>query len=382
MSLKVMWCSNSPHTGTGYGIPTRHVVQHLKNLGHEVAIQAFYGVQGNALNWGDVTLYPGQGHIYGADAIGAHARHFGAELVVTLIDNWVLPNQYHKAFECPWLEWFPVDGEPVPEKSIYMARQAEYPAVFSQHGVHAMHAAGVNVNYLPYGIDCSIFKPRDKAEAREELGLDPDVWLAVTVAANKGYPARKAWPEILMAWREFSSVHDDVALYLHTRIKHIAKEGIDFVPLIKSLGLDGKVAFADQDALAVGYDNDDLATLYQAADVMLLPSMGEGFGLPVAEAQACGCPVITQACSSMTELTVNGIAIPAGQPFWVPVLNYWWHTPRVGDIVAALDAIYSRGDDEVANAQGAAFFHENYDWPVLFEQYWSPLLERIEAERW
>lgn len=379
--MKVLFCSNSPHVSSGYGIPTKHVAQHLTNLGHEVAIQAFYGVQGNALNWGDVTLYPGQGHRYGADAIGAHARHFGAELVVTLIDNWVLPDRYGKEFDAPWLQWFPVDGEPVPQKSVRMAKSAEYPAVFSMHGARTMKAAGVDVLYLPYGVDCSVFKPRDKQEARAELGLDPDVWLAVTVAANKGYPARKAWPEILMAWREFSDRYDDVALYLHTRIKHITKEGIDFVPLIKSLGLEGKVAFVDQDALAIGYDNDDLATLYQAADVMLLPSMGEGFGLPVAEAQACGCPVITQACSSMTELTVNGIAIYAGQPFWVPVLNYWWRTPRVVDIINALEGIYTR-DDAGDNEKGVAHFQRNYDWPIVLEQYWSPLMERIEAEAW
>jgi glycosyltransferase involved in cell wall biosynthesis len=379
--VKILWASNSPHVASGYGIPTKHVAKHLKSLGHEVAIQTFYGVQGNSLNWGDVVLYPAQGHRYGADAIGAHVRHFGAELVVTLIDNWVLPGRYRKEFDAPWLQWFPVDGEPVPQKSLQMARTAEYPAVFSRHGVHAMEAAGGEALYLPYGVDCSVFKPRDKAEARAEMGIDPDVWLAVTVAANRGYPARKAWPEILLAWREFSGRHDDVALYLHTRIKHISKEGIDFVPLIKTLGLEGQIAFADQDALAVGCDNDDLATLYQAADVMLLPSMGEGFGLPIAEAQACGCPVITQACSSMPELTINGIAVEAGQPFWVPLLNYWWYTPRVIDIVDALEELYYRDDDGDSEA-GIEHFRQHYDWTVVFEQYWNPLMERIEAESW
>jgi glycosyltransferase involved in cell wall biosynthesis len=45
----------------------------------------------------------------------------------------------------------------------------------------------------------------------------------------------------------------------------------------------------------------ELAMLYQMAEVMVYPSFFEGFGLPVAEAQASGCPVITSFTSSLTE---------------------------------------------------------------------------------
>jgi len=45
----------------------------------------------------------------------------------------------------------------------------------------------------------------------------------------------------------------------------------------------------------------DLQVLYQSAVAMIYPSVFEGFGLPVAEAQACGCPVITSNTSSLPE---------------------------------------------------------------------------------
>lgn len=45
----------------------------------------------------------------------------------------------------------------------------------------------------------------------------------------------------------------------------------------------------------------ELAAIYQMAEIMVYPSFFEGFGLPVAEAQACGCPVITSATSSLPE---------------------------------------------------------------------------------
>ena len=49
-------------------------------------------------------------------------------------------------------------------------------------------------------------------------------------------------------------------------------------------------------------ENDELSVLYQMAEVLVYPSFFEGFGLPVAEAQASGCPVITSFTSSLPEV--------------------------------------------------------------------------------
>lgn len=48
-------------------------------------------------------------------------------------------------------------------------------------------------------------------------------------------------------------------------------------------------------------EDEELAVLYQMAEIMVYPSLFEGFGLPVAEAQASGCPVITSNISSLPE---------------------------------------------------------------------------------
>lgn len=50
----------------------------------------------------------------------------------------------------------------------------------------------------------------------------------------------------------------------------------------------------------MGY-TDDLAGLYSGAEFLVYPSLYEGFGLPVVEAMACGCPVITSNVSSLPE---------------------------------------------------------------------------------
>jgi len=57
----------------------------------------------------------------------------------------------------------------------------------------------------------------------------------------------------------------------------------------------------------LGYVPDkDLPALYNGAKIFLYPSLYEGFGMPILEAQACNCPVITSKTSSMPEVAGNG----------------------------------------------------------------------------
>ena len=75
-------------------------------------------------------------------------------------------------------------------------------------------------------------------------------------------------------------------------------------------GKDHELIFAEAAALQLGdrfvylgtLSEEDLCRLYQAASVFCFPSLYEGFGMPVAEAMACGCPVITSNCSSLPEV--------------------------------------------------------------------------------
>lgn len=70
--------------------------------------------------------------------------------------------------------------------------------------------------------------------------------------------------------------------------------------LPKKLGIEDRVKF-------LGYVPDkDLPALYSGAQALVFPSLFEGFGLPILEAQACGCPVITSNISSMIEVAGKG----------------------------------------------------------------------------
>jgi len=66
--------------------------------------------------------------------------------------------------------------------------------------------------------------------------------------------------------------------------------------MVERLGLQTKVIF-------LGYvPQDDLPGLYAGAEVFILPSLYEGFGLPLLEAMACGVPVIAANTGAMKEV--------------------------------------------------------------------------------
>ena len=59
-----------------------------------------------------------------------------------------------------------------------------------------------------------------------------------------------------------------------------------------------------------GYVSDDLLTsLYSAARMFLLPSLWEGFGIPIVEAMACGTPVLTSSATCLPEIAGDAAVI-------------------------------------------------------------------------
>ena len=70
----------------------------------------------------------------------------------------------------------------------------------------------------------------------------------------------------------------------------------DLFRQVRHLGLEGRVLFPGYVA------GDDKAALLSGALAFVFPSLYEGFGLPVLEAQACGCPVLTSTTSSLPEV--------------------------------------------------------------------------------
>jgi glycosyltransferase involved in cell wall biosynthesis len=381
-----MFQANAPWCTTGYGVQGKHLVPRLKKLGHDMAYFAFYGLQNGMLNIDGVPIYPMGLSMWGQDVVQAHMGHFKGDVLISLMDVWVLDGYGDKAKQSGyiWCPWTPVDQEPVPQAVLNKLAGAHTVIPYAKHGEAEFRKAGVqNVRYIPHGVVCDTFKPLDKAEARRRLGLPENAFIVGMVAANKGYPPRKCFPEQFVAFSRFKVRHPEAVLYMHT-LKGTEHGGINFPELMWRLNLvEGRdVIFSDQYSYLLGWAEERMATLYNAFDILSLASSGEGFGIPLIEAQACGVPVVSAHNTAQTELTFSGVCIEDQRPFWTP-LGAFAMIPDVGAIEEAYEQLHAdltggKRDDYAEQARRGALA---FDWDVVVEEFWRPFLAELEAER-
>jgi len=149
--------------------------------------------------------------------------------------------------------------------------------------------SGVSDHFRPVAVDPA---------ALVALGLVPDRRFVLTVGQDAPYKNHDG------ALRGFAAAFADAPDIDLVMVQRRGPGRARLERLARTLGLAGRVHF-----LPVVAD-DALVTLYNAAFVLLHPSFAEGFGNPVAEAMACGCPVVTSMTSSMPEVA-GGAALLA-----------------------------------------------------------------------
>ena len=196
------------------------------------------------------------------------------------------------------------------------------------------------------------------------------------VAANKGNPSRKCFAETLQAFKALHDRHPDALLYLHTEISGLF-DGVNLPDLIDAVGVPrSAVMFPDQyRVLHYPYPPERMAQIYSALDVLVSPSAGEGFGLCVLEANACGVPAIVSDFSAQPEVCGAGWVV-SGYRKYTP-LKAWQFNPDVDDIVDALRRAFAMSPGAREELAGRAVAHAaEYDVLRVVEEYMLPALEQ------
>jgi glycosyltransferase involved in cell wall biosynthesis len=381
--MRVMLYGTSPLVGSGYASAIRYVSLGLQERGHDPAIFAWNSHAGQVLNWCGVPIYPRSNAINGCDGIAPYCRHFKADVFVSVCDPWVMaPSQWKAGHDLPVAEWFPCQSEPASMHLVETVKQADLALCYSQWGTRAMLEGGAaNTQYVPLGVATDVYKPMDRAEARSKIVNDgglSDRFLAVMVAANSSTvpTSRKAFDQVLQGWKLFLDRHDpDALLYLHTW-PGPEQGGFHLERMVEAMGLIGSVRFPDACEYLLGQPDATMARIYAAADVAVQTTSGEGFGLPILEAQACGIPVLTTAYSSMPELTAHGLQIPGCARMWAPApMEGWVVLPDPDRICDGLATV--RDGRLTTSAEDGLRLAASLSWDRVIDDYLLPALGSV-----
>ena len=377
---RLIWHSCAPWAPSGYGTQTAIWIQELTKMGHEVLVSAYWGLSGAPTQWNGITILPGFGANYCSTSLSQHCKAVQPDLVITLGDVWVLDHNLLR--EMPVAHWLPSDCRPMSsaDANVVNASGAQLIAM-SRFGEARFTAAGFRPLYVPHGIELDVFKPpADRDELRAAFGLGKDTF-AVGINGANNDAIRKALPEQMLAFAKFHATHPDSLLSIHTGVHQDG--GQDLEALAENLGITDCVQAVDQYRYHGGLvQPSDLNDWYGALDVLSCCSYGEGFGLPIMEAQACSVPVITTRASSMEELNPLGIQV-GGEPFWNGVHKAWWVKPSIPEMVAAFERSYAERDKVDRGALRA--FAGEYAVDVVADRFMKPavseLLGRMAARK-
>jgi glycosyltransferase involved in cell wall biosynthesis len=217
----------------------------------------------------------------------------------------------------------------------------------SRWGAETFAAVGVNrpIHVMPLGYDPARFNtelPRRPMAGR------------FTFLAVFEWGERKAPEVLLQAYAAAFSKRDDVLLLLRVNNHDCA---VDVSRQIADLRLP-----ADGAPIAILYNQqiaaDSLGSLYRSVDCFVLPTRGEGWGLPILEAMACGLPVIATNWSAQTEFFHPGVGYPLRLRALIPAdakcpyYEGWrWADPDVEHLAHLMRYVYEHADE--ARAVGA-----------------------------
>lgn len=226
------------------------------------------------------------------------------------------------------------------------------------------------ITVIPLGIDPALFRPD---------GPSYKIASYFTFLSVFEWGERKA-PEVLLRafTQEFSS-SERVVLLLKV---HNHDPGVDIARQVKAMGL------RDDAAPVIFLFNQPLSeaqmpALYRSADCFVLPSRGEGWGMPILEAMACGLPVIATDWSAQTEFMNEGNAYPLRVKQLIPARakcpyykGFQWADPDYDHLRYLMRYVYEHREEARQKGQSAAAeVRQKWTWQQTAAKIKARLLE-------
>jgi glycosyltransferase involved in cell wall biosynthesis len=376
--MKIVYMSDSPTVPTGYGRVGKVLCENFIKEGHSVTVIGWgYNGEPHDLPYNIIPCNT-QTDGFGENILADFIRKEKPDILFTLGDPWMteyIPNMEERS-AVTWISYFPIDGYPIPPAWHNWIKNIDVPVVFSRFAKETVEKeVGRQVSLIYHGVDTERFVPMDKAEIKKEFGIEGK-FVVGTVARNQ---PRKNLPALVKAFSLFAKNKDDVLLYMHSQVVDV---GWNLAELVSRFGVTDKAFTTPGFTALKGIPDEELVKIYNMFDIFVLPTMAEGFGLPIIEAQSCEVPVLVTDFSACSELVVDRQELIKVKDYIIMGRNIEQAVADVDDIVRKLNFFYNDwkknggkklkyyGTEGRKNAQ-------KIDWKLICKDF-NALLKQVE----
>ncbi len=378
--MRLVWVSAPPWANTGYGKVTRNVISRLK-YPEQISVVTTGGLlAGPFVEWNGIKVYPG----YTQDFAKGDRRVSNLESIMkaTKSDHWLIHNDawaYRNTvaqvgLKYPCITYSPIDGGHLAVEEYKALVSAAERVAMCKYAEREIKKVGLSAEYIPHGVDTKIYNPQNKDKWREIFNLPKDAFIVGFVGTN--ISKRKGFAEMMLGFKKAFDAGKKFIVLMVTNPHGEQSGGYNMYELADYIGFPRSLLQFPIDAY--GFTEQEMAGWYNAFDILVNISRGEGFGIPILESQACGTPVIATDFSSMPELVDgHGILVPV-KALDVYTLKTQYHA--IADYDAFGDALIKCIDSpDLVKSMGkrACKFSQKYDWDKL-APHWDRLLKRVD----
>jgi glycosyltransferase involved in cell wall biosynthesis len=292
---RVLWVGDSPTTPwTGFGRATTRVLDVLQRSFDVHCLGTTHNSFDKPYDRAEIPydVYP-----YRLGMVSKLVTDLRPDVVLMQHDPWQIQNWLKETGDATVIATMPIDGLNCRTDYLNNLSLAIWWTEFAYREAKLGGYVGPST-VVPLGVDLETYQPVERAVARERMGLPRELRDAFIVGVVARNQPRKRLDLTVRHFAEWVKTRDVQNAYLYIQTAPTSEAAYDIPALMKFERFSNRL-IDNTRGMRKNVDEALMPSIYSSLDVYFSTTQGEGWGLPVMEAMACGVPVVAPDWSAL-----------------------------------------------------------------------------------